>query len=231
MTEGEADELLLDRWEQEAASPRQIALLRIQWLNQRNCGIAATLVPFLTRAVSTLIRNTTFTTSAASLRNNAHANEACKELRRILKLHLYLAQQDAVLAEELGRQGSHAQLIKVLQMHFNDSSDGEQDCLFELQDIAGEIAAASRPHFPLVPHPLSVADVKARLPLVFEMGASSSKAFSDCEIRITVLIHQVTSRQSAQVDVGFGTDDRTIPNNFFLLTCSNRSSASHFSPR
>lgn len=194
---------LLDLLIQESVSPRQIALLRIRLLLQENgVGLAATLVPILTEAVAAL----SFAMKNPTAKQPTLPTSLIREFRRVLTLHLHLVQQDPALAEELGRQGSHAQLTRLMKMHTIDQS--EDDDLEELQDISGEIAASSRPLFPVTTNPFTVADLRARLPLVFDVGASAVPRGPEeglaAERMITVLIHQVTSRQSAQADVGFG---------------------------
>jgi hypothetical protein len=241
---------LLDALERETVSPRQIALLRIRSLQQQqdnNNGLAATLIPVLTEAVSdfvaAVLTAATATTTSTEATDDASISshekismtirEAHSMLRRVLQLHLHLVQQDPALGEELGRQGSHVQLAKVMHCSFqlitddddgitssSSSSEPVEDLIMELQDIACEIAATSR-HFPVQAVPFTVADLKARLPLVFEVAAAAPPKHHHAssppvaleptskgvvmDHAVTVLIHQVSSRQSAQVDVGFGT--------------------------
>jgi hypothetical protein len=150
-------------------------------------------------------------------------------LERILQVHLACAKLDSVLAEELGRQGTHAQLVRLLRLSdMLDDDDVALETMFPLeadldafvwiQDLAGEIAALSAT-FPLKTSPFSVETLKSRLPLRFTIASpiimdddDDSGTTSDGSSSISrhvvenVLIHQVcTRRQSAQEDVGFGT--------------------------
>ena len=114
--------------------------------------------------------------------------------------------------------------------HCNESI---YDAIVEIQDIAGEIAVTGRLHFPITTNPYTIEELQQRLPLSmtipittettpFKNNGNENHCQSDMTISsngndmdqnnetmnihqgITVLIHQICSRQSAQVDVGFG---------------------------
>ena len=206
-------EELLDLLEQEAVSSRRIALLRIRLSHESETddggiGLAATVVPLLTEALSAFGAASSLPTTTANATHGPQQfrQETYRRLHRVLKLHLQLVQRDSVLSEELGRQGLHALLQKTM-MPMPVHCDADEELI---QDLACEIAVASRPHFPLVTKPLTAVDVKARLPLVFDIAPLKMAAVvpSNDEwsknASVTVLIQQVPSRQSAQVDVGFG---------------------------
>ena len=107
------------------------------------------------------------------------------------------------------------------------------DAIVEIQDIAGEIAVTGRLNFPITTNPYTIDELLQRLPLSmtipitteitpFKNNGNDNHCQSDMTISsngndmdqnnetmnihqgITVLIHQICSRQSAQVDVGFG---------------------------
>jgi predicted nicotinamide N-methyase len=82
----------------------------------------------------------------------------------------------------------------------------QQDIIMEVQDLAGEIASLCQ-SFPVAATPLTPDQLRARLPLIFEMKPSMITTLSSNSHHImedlTILIHQVTTRQSAQRDVGF----------------------------
>jgi predicted nicotinamide N-methyase len=114
-------------------------------------------------------------------------------LRRLLQIHVSISRLDSTLAEELGRQGSHLLLSRLVCFDPSSIVQMEEDCdaVMELQDLACQVAAGVS-SFPLKVAPFSRYDLLARLPLVFSIQS------------IVVLIHQVTKRrQSAQDDVGF----------------------------
>jgi len=175
--------------ERETSTPRQIALLRIRVLLEEGVvgGLAATIVP--------LLRESCKSFTDALINGNDDdplpISVAARVLRRVLELHLHLCQQDVVLGEELAREGSHILLSKFISSCFDNPDEAIQDVLMELQDLACEIATCAR-KFPVTAVPC--VDLKGRLPLVFQIDAKTQ-----------ALIHQVTSRQSAQADVGFGT--------------------------
>ena len=124
-------------------------------------------------------------------------------------MHVAISRLDKALGEELGRQGSHFVLSRLIQ-HDGSSWEREEDhdTIMELKDLACEIATSGA--FPLKVAPFSINDLKCRLPLQFDIhpvDASSQRlSENDAELESQlVLISQVTERQSSQVDVGFGT--------------------------
>jgi hypothetical protein len=166
-------------------------------------------------------------------------------LRLILQLHLHVTKMNPSMGEELGRQGSHAPLVKLMNLDLapysgtgtstgvdidGDVNEANQDTVIELQDVACEIAALAC-SFPVPVAPFCAHGLRQRLPLVFSIGAvdvgvdvpvqfdldSKTGGGADefeyekrskgakAPFTETVLIHQVTRRQSAQEDVGFGT--------------------------
>lgn len=210
-------------------SSRDIALLRHKELENNDVGVAAKFVPLLQRAVdswfnslltkqplaiatanpSTAYDNfdeekkeeTTVVTSNAEC-FAVHETTETGELLQVLRLHVAIAQNDPTLAEELGREGSHILLSKLIRYDPMEHSNCEedQDAVMELQDLACEIAAACSPSFPLRVSPYSLLELKQRLPLCISF---SSAAIENDNNNAKVLIRQVTSRQSAQEDVGF----------------------------
>ena len=143
-------------------------------------------------------------------------------LRQVLDVHIKLCQLDSTLAEELGREGSHAilsrlirfdletEVVKVMSSSFGDDIVQEEDLdtVMELQDLACEIGSLCGGSFPMKSSPFTVEELRARLPLCFSVSS-----VNDCEENTAdtavetapqhILIHQVTARQSAQEDVGF----------------------------
>ena len=160
-------------------------------------------------------------------------SKSIQSLQRILTLLKRLAVVDITLSEEVVVAGSHSALQTILRwdaMALQEEVD--QDVLVELQDMAGELAAQSLLTFPHVAStPFSESELRQRLPVVFKIqlvphpagqfAATTTKAAANghndppqgCETlpepasstTLSVLIHQVTDRQAAQQDVGFGT--------------------------
>ena len=144
-----------------------------------------------------------------------HETQATDSLRRALQLHTKVCQLDSTLAEELGREGSHAVLAKLIRFDLHSEMDRagivsfdipeeDVDAVMELQDLACEIGSMSSGSFPIKVAPFTREELRSRLPLRFSCSSvSRSHEELDCE-QHHILIHQVTARrQGAQEDVGF----------------------------
>ena len=219
--------------QKELSTPRQIAFYRIKLLEEENDDVngpqpqaclASMLVP--------LLKDTLTAWLAQPIIMSALLSEMAEttNLRLVLQLHLHVTKMNPSLGEELGRQGSHAPLVKLMNLDLapysgtNIDGDGDideanQDTVIELQDLACEIAALAS-SFPVKVAPFCAHGLRQRLPLVFSIGAVPVESVPDSKTSNgrggyekssmvaeteTVLIHQVTTRQSAQEDVGFGT--------------------------
>jgi hypothetical protein len=224
---------VLDYLEQSCGSSRQIALLRIRLLSSTTTSttttttprpgaaaaptdLASCLLPVLSNVVDDFEKQPRAVVAPESLTVVAHC------LMRVLKLVRRLVQQDPTLAEEIGRQGAHVYLTRLMngapppppQLEPSGESaaaaevdlEAYDDIVEEIQELAGEIAVASRPYFPMAHQPFSATELKARLPLVFTMpnGNSRDKESEPDSTSNSILVRQVTTRQSAQDDVGFG---------------------------
>jgi hypothetical protein len=232
--------------QKELSTPREIAFYRIKLLEddvndgdgqqqQPDGGLASILVPLLKDSLSAWLT----LTLAKKLHKKQGVNSALlsemtgtMNLRLALAIHLQVTKMNPSLGEELGREGSHAPLVKLMNLDLAEFVDGDktdhctvdeanQDCVIELQDLACEIAALAS-SFPVKVAPFCAHGLRQRLPLVFFVGAllpamqdlhskngtcgsgEYEKQSKNAEAE-TVLIHQVTTRQSAQEDVGFGT--------------------------
>jgi hypothetical protein len=228
--------------QKELSTPRQIAFYRIKLLEQENDDVndgpqpqaclASMLVPLLKDSLTAWLAQPIILGALLSKMTET------VNLQLILQLHLHVTKMNPSLGEELGRQGSHAPLVKLMNLDLADYSganmdgdgdgDGDdsvdeanQDIVIELQDLACEIAALAS-SFPVKVAPFCAHGLRQRLPLVFSIGAVPVKSVVDSKANNgrgcslyetpskvaeteTVLIHQVTTRQSAQEDVGFGT--------------------------
>jgi hypothetical protein len=204
--------------EEAITSPYQISLLRISLLKEDD-GFAAMFVPFLKNALDSWLL------SFEKLPNLEEEEKKEEEvilsepliselvetsiLRRVLQVHVAISRLDKGLGEELGRQGSHVVLSRLMRYDgFLRGREEDQDTVMELHDLACEIATNGA--FPLKVAPFSIDDLKCRLPIQFDIHpvgeSSNGPSENDAEQELQqVLINQVTERQSAQVDVGFGT--------------------------
>jgi predicted nicotinamide N-methyase len=220
--------LLLEEIESNLRSPKDLALFRMALLDadddddhddddNKPTGLAARLLPLLERSVQDFIDRATQTTTNNASRN-LQDDTVVKDLTRLLRLYRRIAQLDPTLNEELGRQGAHrclSQLMKLdidslgccqeqennnnLPPHPDNFVEENQDAVMEIQDLAGDIASLCKSSFPLVAMPLNREELRARLPLLFEVKPQQDNDRTS----ISILIHQVTTRQSAQKDVGF----------------------------
>jgi predicted nicotinamide N-methyase len=224
-------------FERASTSRRQLALARSQYLEDDGVGFAALFVPVLKHALDSWLRAiaTSVTKEEEKKEQDATHNDnaACiptldetKTLQRVLRVHVAISQMDSTLSEELAREGSHALLQKLI---IYDASvwptEQDRDCIMELQDYCCQVAACTGGAFPLKVSPISVQEMQQRLPLSFHIhpidGTKSSSPSSPL-----VLINQVTTRQSAQKDVGFGKQsiqyqlEHTCSCSYFLISLS-----------
>lgn len=178
------DRLLRDvkRWKNILSSPYKIAMERKRFADSPS-GIAVPLVVLLQAAWEI------YQKSKGSL------------LITVLQLHLSIGQMDSTLAEEMAFVGSHVFLSKLLHHNPTLDNEDEEDLWMEIQDLACEISMCSS-NFPMKFSPLTQDELKSRLPLSFTISPIPSDGKKQSEQ--TIYIHQVTKRQSAQEDVGFG---------------------------
>jgi hypothetical protein len=222
---------LLELLEENTKTCRKLARLRRRFLNGEKeeggaghgVGLAAALFPLMEEAVDCFVQQCMHENDEKNGTTSRRQFLICGTpsmllLERILQVYLACAQLDSVLAEELGRQGTHAQLVrllrlsdKVVDLEAKFPQEEDLDAIIWIQDLAGEIAAMSAT-FPLKICPFSIETLHSRLPLSFTIASPilddkiSSDYFSSRQHYVeNVLIHQVcTRRQSAQEDVGFG---------------------------
>ena len=218
--------------EQRIGSTREIALLRIEYLSNYDgpfqLGLAAMFVPMLKKGTDSWFE---FINEAASYKRGKSQEEEEKKdegifwspmmvarsketiaLHRLLRIHVHLSVLDQTLAEELGLQGSHVILTRLINYDSSNwSLEEDQDSILELQDLAYQVAVCTAT-FPFKTLHLSLDALRNRLPLVFEIAAICKYPSSDEDLQENsqdspnnqrLLIHQVTTRQSAQEDVGF----------------------------
>jgi hypothetical protein len=210
-----ADTSWMQQFEASSLSPRQVVIERIRNLEGDGVGLAPPLVENLKVSIDRLLAQ-----DSLGIRDGQRWNwDGVRELKRILQIHSKVSSIDSDLAEELARQGSHNQLLRLLRLDLSTltgrledadaDADAEsyQDALVEIQDIAGEIASLGDRHdFPLPSSPFTQDELRQRLPLMFCFDSKcrgTTGKIAPCCANV-VFIHQVTMRQSAQRDVGFG---------------------------
>ena len=184
-------ETIIQILETNCSSPRQIALLRRTFLEEYN-GLPSLLVPIIQDSVKEFLKvvHTAETDSALRISDEA----ATCHLGRLLDLQPQLTQNDAILGEEIQRaqsQHTFSQLIQYDVTRFETLE--QQEDVMEMQDKACELVTKRQASLPY-----TVDELCARLPMALNVApAGPGNA-------IEILIHQVTDRQSAQEDVGFG---------------------------
>ncbi len=119
---------------------------------------------------------------------------------KVLRLYRRICQLDPILDEEIGKEGGHLVLSRLIKVDISsvescrccseDVNEANQDTIIEIQDLACEIASCSK-GFPVQASPFLRQELLARLPLIFDLG------------NIRVFVNQVPNRQTAQKDVGF----------------------------
>jgi hypothetical protein len=214
-------------------SPREIALTRQRLLeNEQSGGLPFLVQDVLKEAIEafwTLINSNETTTnrnhdgdSIAEPSPSVCLSEHVftRNLQGALEIHANCTKFDACLGAELAAQGTHQQLRRIIQWDILELGgimleESNIDTVIELQDMACEIAALYS-NFPAKPSPFSHEVLTNRLPLTFRIQSDaqtnenllqqkrSDETSLGKQSEEVVLIHQVTQRQSAQEDVGFG---------------------------
>jgi hypothetical protein len=192
----------IKEFEEQLETPRVLALSRIRLLEDGQKGFASLFLPLMRDSFHAWFD------SLASLKSGTPLSSTLETLTifRVLRICSSIATFDGTLSEELGREGSHALLSRLLKYDASRfETEEDQDTVVELQDLAGETAAYSD-SFPLRISPFALDDLQNRLPLSFPVLPAHKESTTNPEEDggLLVLINQVTARQSAQKDVGFG---------------------------
>ena len=129
-----------------------------------------------------------------------------QKLQHALTLVGRVSHLDTILGEEISRAGSQTILNRLLEqikvcisiVESNGSCEADLDSLMDLQDVACETC------FPITRGSMAFTDEEliSRLPLVYNLRPAASMSAGVLD-STTVLIHQVTKRQTAQADVGY----------------------------
>jgi len=137
----------------------------------------------------------------------AYRNPQAIELYKWLNFVNYLATVDPILGQELSWDGIYQatsflllqKIIPKIDEHYSNHSleEQEEDAINDIRDAASEVASIGLGQSR---QSLLNEERVARLPLQFKICSIHQYD----SLAQTVLIHQVTTRQSAQEDVGFG---------------------------
>jgi hypothetical protein len=192
--------------EKELQSPKNVALVRMSLLEGTGSGFPSFFLPMMRDSLKQWMGILQSDRGDHSLLSDAL--EAIIMLR-CLRICKKIAEMDPTLNEEVGREGSHALLSKLLKIDGSGlEKEEDQDTVMEIQDMACEIASMSK-SFPLRVAPFTEDELCKRLPLSFPILPATSDCVPDSSTveehgGVLVLINQVNERQSAQKDVGFG---------------------------
>ena len=208
--------------ERNLKSQRSLALYRIQLLEYDSASDDDTAIG-LPSLFSPLLRHSIdqFITAISNIHNDEKQITFLPEamettnLVRMLKIYRRISELDSVLDEEIGQQGAHHSLSKIIKLDIHsidccrteddNINERNQDMIIEIQDMACEIASFSKT-FPLQMSPFVRDDLRSRLPLVFDIFPITQSVTSENGCKkdeVKILINQVTDRQSAQKDVGY----------------------------
>jgi hypothetical protein len=184
-------ENIIELLETNISSPRQIAVLRRKFLDEYD-GLASLLIPIIHNAVKAYLNVVRAAESDSTFR--IFDDAASCYLSRLFELQVHLTQKDAILGEELQRAQSHQTISQLIQYDVTRLERLEQqEDVMDMQDKACQVASKRQPSLPY-----TIDELKARLPVLLDIAPAISGQ------SIQILIHQVTDRQSAQEDVGFG---------------------------
>jgi predicted nicotinamide N-methyase len=211
----------LSTLEEQLSSPRRIALSRIDHAEKRSGGLPALLISLLSTAnhnidggqnsnTSTNNNNTTVDTV------QKFCNQECTQtLFRTISLLSNVSQVDNTLGEEIARAGCQAILKRVIDRikeyiticeaapptctttMTTYSIEELLDKLMDYLDVACELYSPVQSKG----MPFTNEEIESRLPLVYNLGPSTDAG--DNNNQSTILISQVTARQSSQGDVGY----------------------------
>jgi hypothetical protein len=184
-------ENIIELLETNISSPRQIAFLRRKFLDEYD-GVASLLIPIIHNAVKAYLDVVRAAESNPAFK--IFDDAASCYLGRHFDLQVQLTQKDAILGEELQRAQSQQIISQLIQYDVTRLERLEQqEDVMDMQDKACQVASKRQPSFPY-----TLDELRARLPVVLDIAPAISGQ------SVQVLIHQVTDRQSAQEDVGFG---------------------------
>lgn len=198
---------VFDSLKQADCNIKTILKFRKLCLRGGGAGLAATLLPVVEDSVSRwerIIKKRQDQVEGTHI--DIDSAEETEGVKDVLRICLLISRRDESVSEELGRQGMHGVLSRILKkdaLAFEQEED--RDSIMEIQDLTCEIASAART-FPMKISPFNHEELKLRLPLEFEVPCAlpmSRVSGSHQEGAEVVYIQQVSERQNSQYDVGF----------------------------
>ena len=196
----------IEYMEEQCKSPKHVALLRMEFLDGKGSGFASFFLPMLRNSLLRWMNILQSVQGYGSLLSEAPETTM---LIRCLRIYKSIADMDPALSEEVGREGAHTLISKLIKIDWSSlEKEEDQDIVMEIQDMACEIASMSN-SFPLQIAPYTEEELCLRLPLSFPILPATSDCVADSgtvedQGGVLILINQVKERQSAQKDVGFG---------------------------
>lgn len=205
---------------EQLSSPRRIALSRIDHAKKRSGGLPALLISLLSTANHNIDGGQISNTSTNNNNNKTvdavqqFCNQECTQtLFRTISLLSNVSQVDNTLREEIARAGCQAILKRVIDkikeyiticeaapptcITTTHSIEELLDKLMDYLDVACELYSPIQSKG----MPFTNEEIESRLPLVYNMSPSTDAG--DNNHKSTILISQVTARQSSQGDVGY----------------------------
>jgi predicted nicotinamide N-methyase len=201
----------LARLEDQLSSPRQIALTRIDYAKRRSSdegeggddGLPAQLVSMLSDAYNSSIHLDGDDATIDAIQEFC-SSASIEHLFHIISLLAKVSQLDNTLGEEISRAGSQAILkrlvdhikeyITIYETSTNEPCEEMMDKLMDYLDLTCELYSPMQARG----MPFTNEEIERRLPLVYNLGPDQED-----DTTTTILISQVTVRQSSQGDVGY----------------------------
>jgi predicted nicotinamide N-methyase len=202
-------------------SRQQLALYRLELLvgndddihDIRRRGFPSIFVPILQEVIEEFMTNMLNIDQQRHRQQEPLLDDSMKELLAVLQSYKQITILDNVLKEELAMEGSHHSLKKIMNLDITEYEqqqlleESQQDLILEVQDLVCEIAASS-PSFPVPVTPLTLEELRLRLPLQFDISVdggddTTTTTTTPAAATISILINEVTTRQTEQKDVGY----------------------------
>ncbi len=200
------------------SDPKSLVFLRIKLLEKDGLGFPSIFLG-LVRSASDMWFDI-LSASRNSLSIPLAKEDATNAMCHMLGICRNICKMDQCLSEELGYQGLHVILTKIMKLDpYAFLVEEDQDTIMEVQDLACEIASIST-SFPMKVAPFSHQELSGRLPLIFRIKPvhiEDDSSLSNYD-GVTILINQVKARQSSQADVGFLMWPSAVVLSRYLLT-------------
>lgn len=203
--------------EDQLSSPRQIALSRIDYAKsgEADGGLPAMLVSLLSDAYNSSIHlhgdHESDSDATINMAQEFCSNASVGKLFRVISLLAKVSHLDNTLGEEISRAGSQSILkrlvdrikdyITIYETSTIEPSEELLDILMDYLDLTCELYSPMQARG----MPFTNEEIENRLPLVYNLGPGQKEEDSGGhhDHPTTILISQVTVRQTSQGDVGY----------------------------